>query len=103
MLTRVNGCPHVYNLDACKCYAHGIKGCGGSYFHAFNSVSEEEQVKWFGIISCNGVQGSTNGEIQLHWILSNPGCNELIMNGMTYSWQLQINSVLKLNNNYQSK
>ncbi len=76
---------------------------GGSYFHSFDCVSEEELVKWFGIINCDGPQGSTNGATYQCWMLSDPDHDELIMNAMTYSWWLQIKSVLKLNNNYESK
>lgn len=84
-------------------YAHGIKGWGGLYFHSFNSVSKEELVKWFGIIIHDGAWGSTNGAIHWYWMLSDPDHDELIMNAMTYSQFLQIKSVIKLNNNYESK
>ena len=55
------------------------------------------------IIICNGTQGSTTEPIHWHWMLSDADHDELIMNAMTYSWWLQIKSVLKLNNNYESK
>ncbi len=72
---------------------------GGSYGHGFQSVSEEELVRWFGELIRDGARGGTGGAIHRRWMLNDVDHDDCIMNSMSYYRWIKIKSVLKLNNN----
>ena len=74
-------------------------GLGGSYGHSFDLVSEEELVKWFGVLVRDGARNGSRGAIHTRWMKQDINHDDDIINAMTFTRWKRIKSILKLNCN----
>ena len=79
-------------------YAFSI-GLGGSYGHAFKTITLDELVRFDGVVVRDGVRGGSNGALYRRWMENCADHDDEIDQSMRHGRWLQIKRVVKLCNN----